>query len=51
MVRCPICGSTDVSRIGLYEYECNIDGEVFDVMENKGEEDDDLIIEDDDPYA
>jgi len=32
-MRCPECGSTNVQRIGSYEYECEDCGEVFDANE------------------
>lgn len=40
---CPECGSTDVDRIGLYEYQCNSCGDVFDIVENDGDKDDDFL--------
>ncbi len=30
---CPSCGSEDISRIGLYEYQCDACGDVFDINE------------------
>ena len=38
MTRCPYCGSNDIDRIGLYEYECNTCGEPFDAKEIKGKD-------------
>lgn len=35
MTTCPYCGSSDVNRIGLYEYECNSCSETFDASEAK----------------
>ena len=40
---CPVCGSTDVDRIGLYELQCNSCGDVFDIMENDGDKDDEFL--------
>ena len=40
MIYCPECGSDDIDRIGLYEYQCNVCGDVFDANEIKEGEDD-----------
>ncbi len=41
MVHCPECGSSDINRIGIYEYECNSCGDIFDAHEiAKGEDQD-----------
>lgn len=36
---CPVCGSPNVNRIGLFEYECEDCGDVFDVNESFKEAD------------
>lgn len=38
-MRCPECGGGDVNRIGLYEFECNSCGDVFDANESEGHDD------------
>ena len=39
---CPSCGSTNVDRIGLYEYQCDDCGDVFDVTESEGDTSDSI---------
>lgn len=48
MIHCPDCGSIDIDRIGLYEYQCNDCGDVFDANEIKKGEDDDEWYPDND---
>ena len=33
MVYCPECGSDDITRIGEFDYQCNLCGDVFDANE------------------
>lgn len=33
MPHCPECGSNEVTRIGLYEFECDNCCEIFDINE------------------
>lgn len=46
-MNCPICGSSNINRIGLYEYECEDCGDVFDMTEGVGEDDDPIDLEED----
>lgn len=39
-LNCPECESSEVVRIGLYDYQCEICGEVFDVIEGVRNTDD-----------
>lgn len=39
MIHCPYCGSDDIDRIGLYEYQCNSCMELFDANEVKENDD------------
>lgn len=47
-MNCPVCGSSNIDRIGLYEYQCDDCGDVFDVTEGIGKDDDPYSYEDDD---
>jgi uncharacterized Zn finger protein len=38
-MECPDCGSEEIERIGVYEYQCEVCGEVFDAMEARGRDD------------
>lgn len=33
-MNCPECRSSDIERIGLYDYKCNSCGDVFDATEH-----------------
>jgi ribosomal protein L37AE/L43A len=37
---CSQCGSNNINRIGLYDYQCNDCGDVFDITEAEGDTDD-----------
>ena len=40
-MNCPECRSSDIERIGLYDYKCNSCGDVFDASEASGYDDND----------
>lgn len=45
---CPACGSSEITRIGLYLYQCDDCGDTFDVSEGGGSTND--LFPDDDGF-
>lgn len=48
IVRCPYCNSSDVQRIGLYEFYCESCAETFDAGETDVPDDEFDGVEDED---